>query len=215
MKFGGVSLWASAIYEGGTIDLYQGSGFDISAYLGAFGVDAAVASTVSVHGQAFYASGDDNAKDKDVKAFLSAPGTVTLTNNAPATPTVTGFTLSPKSGGVGSSYYWAEIMGLGVFDNNVSNGAPGDDITNIMAGNVGVTLKPIDKLKVTADVWYAALAEDDAKGNTELGTEFDVNVGYNIYDNLTAEAIFAYLLSGDATGNEDVMEGGVRFSLKF
>jgi hypothetical protein len=106
-------------------------------------------------------------------------------------------------------------MGLGVFDNYAVNGSPSDDITNIWAGNVGVTIKPMDKLRIDADVWYASLAEDNAAGDTELGVEFDGKVGYNIYDNLTAEAIFAYLISGDAVGDEDVIEGGVRLSLKF
>jgi hypothetical protein len=73
----------------------------------------------------------------------------------------------------------------------------------------------MDKLKITGDVWYASLAEDNATGDTELGVEFDGIVSYSIYDNLTADAVFAYLLSGDATGEEDVMEGGLRLSLKF
>jgi len=190
MKFGSVAVWATGIYEGGDIN-----GLDTQAFLGAVGVDAGI-----VHGQFFYASGDDDATDGDNNTFLSAPGTGTVLGQSP---------------NVGSSYYWAEIMGYGVFDNQASNGAPGDDITNIWAGNVGVTIKPIDKLKVDVDVWYASLAEDNAAGDAALGLEFDGKVGYNLYENLTAEAIFAYLVSDDATGDEDVMEGGVRLSLKF
>jgi hypothetical protein len=189
LKFGPVAVWATGIYNGGDIN-----GLDTQAFLGAAGVDQGI-----VHGQFFYASGDDNSRDGDNNAFLSAPG-----NGANGT-----------SAGIGSSYYWSEIMGLGVFDYGASKGSPADDITNIWAGNVGVTVKPMDKLKVIADVWYASLAEDDKNGNTELGLEFDGTIAYNIYDNLTAEAIFAYLISGDATGDEDVMEGGVRLSLKF
>jgi hypothetical protein len=189
MKFGTVGVWATGIFNGGDIN-----GQDTTAFLAAAGVDAGV-----VHGQAFYATGDDDPTDGDNDAFISAPG---LSGNF-------------KSPGVGSSYYWSEIMGLGVFDNAPSAGSPGDDITNIWAANVGVTIKPMDKLKIDADVWYAALAEDNAAGDTELGLEFDGKVGYKVYDNLTAEAIFAYLISGDATGDEDVMEGGVRLSLSF
>ncbi len=186
LKFGDIKVWATGIYNGGQVN-----DVDNVAYLGAFGVDQGL-----VHGQFFYASGDDNATDDENNAFVSAPG--------------------PGAGkSVGSSYYWSEIMGLGVFDNRTSNGSPADDISNIWAGNVGVTIKPMDKLKVDVDVWYAALAEENAKGDTELGVEFDGKVGYKVYDNLTAEAIFAYLLSGDVTGKEDVMEGGVRLSLSF
>ena len=189
LKFGTVSVWGTAIYNGGEIN-----DVDNKAYLGAVGADAGI-----VHGQFFYASGDDGADATENNAFVSAPGTSA------------GFT----SPGVGSSYYWAEILGLGIFDNSLSAGSKGDDITNMWAGNVGVTVKPMDKLKITGDVWYASLAEDNATGDTELGVEFDGIVSYSIYDNLTADAVFAYLLSGDATGEEDVMEGGLRLSLKF
>jgi hypothetical protein len=178
MKLNTISIWGTGIFNGGTIDDVDNAGF-----LAAAGVDAGI-----VHGQAFYATGDDNAADSDNDAFISAPG---------------------------SSYYWSEILGLGVFDNKSTTTSKADDITNVMAANGGVTIKPMDKLKIDADVWYAALAEDNAAGDTELGVEFDGKLTYTIMDNLTAEAIFAYLISGDATGDEDVLEGGVRFSLKF
>ena len=115
----------------------------------------------------------------------------------------------------GQSYYWSEIMGLGVFDNTAADGTPGDQVSNVMALNAGVTLKPMDKLKVDADVWYAMLAEDNAAGEDELGLEFDGKVTYALMDNLNAEFILAYLVAGDAVGDDDVFEGGVRVSLKF
>ena len=34
-------------------------------------------------------------------------------------------------------------------------------------------------------------------------------------DNLTADFIAAYLFAGDATGDDDVFEGGLQLSLKF
>ena len=186
LKFGTVSVWGTGIYNGGDVN-----GLDNKAFLGAAGVDAGL-----VHGQFFYASGDDNATDKDNDAFVSA-----------------GVGTAP--GRTGAAYYWSEIMGYGIMDNTAVKGSPMDDITNIWAGNVGVAVKPMDKLKITGDVWYAALAEDNATGDAELGWEFDGVLSYNIYDNLTADAVFAYLLSGDVVGKEDVMEGGLRLSLKF
>ncbi|MDK9706200.1 MAG: hypothetical protein OEL83_04035 [Desulforhopalus sp.] len=178
LKFGDVAVWATGIYNGGDV-----AGVDNVAFLGAVGADAGI-----VHGQFFYASGDDGSDASENNTFVQAPG---------------------------RSYYWSEIMGYGVFDNNSSNGAPADGISNVWAGNAGVTIKPMDKLKIDADVWYASLAEDNAAGDTELGWEFDGKLSYNLYDNLTAEAVFAYLVSGDATGEEDVMEGGLCLSLKF
>jgi hypothetical protein len=115
----------------------------------------------------------------------------------------------------GASYYWSEILGLGVFDNTAPDGSPANGITNIAAFNAGVTLKPMDKIKVDADVWYAMLDEDNANGDNELGLEFDGKLTYALMDNLSAEFILAYLVAGDAIGDDDVFEGGVRVSLKF
>jgi hypothetical protein len=185
MKMDAFSAWGTFIYNGGEID--NGAALptsDISAWLVAAGAEAGI-----VHGQAFYATGDDDATDNDVDAFVNLPGT--------------------------TSYYWSEIMGLGVFDNSASQGAPGDQISNIAAFNVGVTVKPMDKLKFDFDVWYAFLAEDNAAGEDQLGLEFDTKLTYALMDNLNAEFVFAYLVADDATGDEDVMEGGVRVSLSF
>lgn len=178
MKLDMGSVWGTLIYNGGE----YGDG-DINGFLVAAGANIGL-----VHGQAFYATGDDDAADVDTDAFLSAPG---------------------------QSYYWSEIMGYGVFDNEVSTSAPGDKISNVTALNAGVTIMPMDKLKVTGDVWYAMLAEENDDGEDELGLEFDGKVTYAIMDNLSADFVLAYLVAGDATGDEDVIEGGVRVSLKF
>lgn len=178
MKLDAVSAWATAIYNGG-----ESGEADIEGFLVAAGADAGL-----VHGQAFYATGDEDPTEVDYDAFVSAPG---------------------------SSYYWSEIMGLGVFDNAGSNGAFADNITNIWAANVGVTLMPMDKLTAKFDVWYAQLAEENVNGDDELGIEFDGMLTYKLEDNLNLDFIFAYLVAGDATGDEDIMEGGVRVSLSF
>lgn len=187
MKFDTVSAWATAIYNGG-----EAGDADIEAFLVAAGADAGL-----VHGQAFYASGDEDPDQDDYDAFVSAPG---------------------------SSYYWSEIMGLGVFDNGTPVGVPvspgtvegaGGDVTNIWAVNLGVTLQPMDKLTAKFDVWYAQLAEENVNGDDELGLEFDGMLTYKLEDNLNLDFIFAYLVADDAMGDEDIMEGGVRVSLSF
>lgn len=186
MKFDTVSAWATFIYNGGDNDNGPGvDSSDIEAFLVGAGADAGI-----VHGQAFYASGDDDANDDEIDSFISPDG---------------------------SSYYWSEIMGLGVFDNTAPAAIPGGggDITDIWAANLGVTLKPMDKLKFDFDVWYASLAEENINGDDTLGLEFDAKLTYALMDNLNAEFIFAYLVADDAIGDDDVMEGGVRVSLKF
>ena len=116
----------------------------------------------------------------------------------------------------GQSYYWAEIMGMGVFDDKASAGSPGDAISNIIAFNVGVDF-PMDKLTLSLDLWYAELAEDNAAGDTELGTEIDVAASYQLLEDLSLKVVAAYLSAGDATGggDEDPVEVGAKLSLKF
>jgi len=141
-----------------------------------------------VHGEFTYASGDDTPEDSDFDAFLNLPG---------------------------ASYYWSEIMGYGMFDNQVSNGSPADQISNIWFANVGAGFKPMDKLKLKADLWYAELVEEDAAGETELGFEVDLRATYMLVDGLNLDLVGAYLFAGDATGTEDPWEVGAQLSLSF
>ena len=178
------SVWFTGIYQSGTLEeLASGDDVNVAAFLAAVGgvynMDA-----FSVHAQAFYASGDD-----DANTFMI-----------------------PK----GQSYYWAEIMGYGLIDEAVSDSAPGDQISNIMAFNVGVTV-PLGKLTLMADLWNASLADDNASGDKDLGTEIDLAASYPLKENVKLQAVAAYLLAGDATGggDENPTEVGVRLSLSF
>lgn len=156
---------------------------------------AAIGGSVNVvHGRFFYATGDDNPSDGDNDEFAGVPG---------------------------RSYYWSEIMGYGIFDNTVSAGSPADRISNIFAVNVGVKAKPMDKWTLSADLWYAQLAEENTLGNDELGTEIDLKATYKVMDNLNLDLVAAYLFAGDATAEtgmineEDPVEVGARLSLNF
>jgi hypothetical protein len=182
------SAWFTGIYEAGSVDLTSGDDLDVAATLaavgGSFNMDA-----LSIHAQAFYATGDDDPDDGDANDFYV-----------------------PK----GASYYWAEIMGYGSIDNAVSAGSSGDQITNITALNVGVDV-PLDKLTLTVDIWNANLIEDNAAGDTELGTEIDVAAAYQLLDDLKLKVVAAYLAAGDATGggDENPTEVGAILSLSF
>jgi len=171
------SLWFTGIYETGEIDWEDGSSADIDAFLVAFGGNTSIGGT-GVHGQAFYATGQDLTSSTDDLETFWVPS---------------------DSMWRGQSYYWAEIMGYGTFDDDYSMGAPGDKISNIMAGNVGVSFKATDNLKVTADLWYAKLAEEDILGNDELGFELDLKATLKLMDNLNLDVVGAYLFAGDAT----------------
>lgn len=184
-----LKLWFTGIYNGGNVD----SKNDASGYLALVGADASMGQ-FGIHGQAFYASGDDDLKDTDNEAY-KGPG--------------------------GQYYAWAEIMGAGMFEmnDNASAGSPSWDISNITAVNVGASFKPMDKLTLGADIWYAQLVEDvlasNGKMESELGTEVDLSAKYMIFDNLALDVVAAYLFAGDATGEDDPMEIGTRLELKF
>ena len=123
---------------------------------------SAIVGPAEIHGEFFYASGDDDPDDDDAEAFFV-----------------------PR----GQSYYWAEIMGLGVFDNQPSAGSPGDQISNVMAANLGVSFSPMEKLSLEFDVWYAVHPEDDINGEDDLGTEVNAKATYKLVENLNLEVV--------------------------
>ena len=184
------SAWFTGIYEGGDAELLNGTSVDVKAYLLALGGTVNLGA-FDIHGRAFYATGDDKT-DKDAEAFFV-----------------------PR----GQSYYWSEIMGLGIFDNQASSNSCADKISNIMAANIGVGFKATDALKFTFDVWHAKLAEDDAKGNDTLGTEIDLRMTYALMKNLNLDLVAAYLFAGDATfggtNDKDAYEVGAMMSFSF
>jgi len=190
LTFNPVSLWFTGIYQIGTLEGAEAD-VDLGGYLLALGATVDLGK-LDVHGQVVYASGDDDAADTDLDALLKVPG---------------------------ASYYWAEIMGYGIFDEQVSAGAPADQVSNVLFANVGTTIKPTDKLSLSFDVWYAELAEENEAGDTELGTEVDVKVTYELLQGLKLDVVGAYLFAGDATysgpDEEDPYEIGSQLSLSF
>jgi hypothetical protein len=170
------------------------STLDYAAYLAAIGGDFDMGN-MGIRGEIFYATGDDDVTDNDVEIFVGLQG---------------------------QSYYWAEIMGKGTIDNQVSNNSPGDAITNMMAANLGATIALSDTMTLDADVWYAQLAEDNAAGDDKLGTEVDLNLGIALLEGLDLDVIAAYLFADDVTvggASEDFEENpyeiGTKLSLKF
>jgi hypothetical protein len=183
---GSFNLWATAIYQGGEYadgDAGTTGDLDISAYLAAFGGNVPLG-PASLHGQFFYASGDDDPGDTDLEAFFGVDG-----------------------GAAGWSYYWAEIMGNGRFDNALSAGSTANP-SNIWAANIGATIKPMEKLSLRGDVWYASLVEDNLLGDKDLGIEVDLVATYQLIEGLSIDLVGAYLFAGDATTAEGFTVGG-------
>ena len=190
-----IDAWLIGIYETGTIkSIFDGvPDFDFNSYLAAIGGEYKGLGDFGIHGQAFYASGDD-FEDEDMSFFWVPQG---------------------------QSYYWAEIMGFGVFDEYASKNSCADTLTNIIAYNLGLSYQATESLKLTGDVWYAKLAETSAAlPEDELGTEVDLRADWMVNDKLMLTAVGAYLFAGDATTYDavdptDAWEIGLQLSFSF
>ena len=201
-SLGAFNLWFSGAYQGGNLDFDAGQDYDVKAYLVALGANVPLG-PASLHSQIFYASGDDDVDDSDAEAFFGVGG-----------------------GGAGWAYYWSEIMGNGIFDEQISTGST-VDISNLWAFNIGATIKPMEKLSLTGDIWYAAHVEDDQvlidnadEKETNLGIEVDLKATYQLTEGLNLDLVGAYLFADDATStdgknDEDPYELGARLSISF
>ena len=111
-------------------------------------------------------------------------------------------------------------MGNGVFDEQISAGST-VDVSNLWAANIGASIKPVEKLKLTGDIWYAAHPKNDfTTDEKKLGTEVDLRADYQLVEGLNLTVVGAYLFADDATsldGNndEDPYEVGAQLSLSF
>jgi len=214
-NFDMASFWLTGIYQGGDMSFYtKDQNQDFSAWLAAAGASVNIGEKADIHGQFFYATGDDgkdDGKDNDWENFWV-----------------------PK----GQSYYWAELMGYGIIDYNYSNNSPGDQISNIMAANIGIGFKPVSNVSITLNVWYAALAEDilvykgekypqenvktpdNASKENYLGTEVDLIFSVELVQGMNLDLIGAYLFAGEATtldskDDSNPYELGAQLSLEF
>ena len=193
-KYEGWSFWASAIWNSGDGDrASDGTSMDFQGYLFGLGAKGAIG-PLGLHGQFVYSSGDDNPNDENIDSFFN-----------------------PR----GASYYWAEIMGMGLFDAQTTANSPGDQISNIWFIGGGVDYKLMENLKLGLDIWYAELAEKEQVGaeGSELGTEIDLKATWNIMPKLNLDVVAAYLFTEDGTykgpNDSDAYELGTRLSLSF
>jgi hypothetical protein len=206
-------LGATGIMQFGSIDVpqavYGTDSLDLKGYL--FDVFGGVnLGPANIHGKFIYASGNDHndVNSSNIDAFVT-PG---------------------QKDNWGASYYWAEIMGDGVIDNQTPLGAPGDKISNVYIANLGASYKLLPQLKFAADLWWAQHAEDvpiatsygPQQYSKDLGTEIDLVATYTIVDNLKVDLVGAYLWAGDCitravdpTGDSNPIELAAMLSLAF
>lgn len=204
-QFGNVTVPAAA-YGGHDQLNFNGNLFDLFG-----GVNLGPA---NVHVKGIYSSGNKHDEDPAKSGNLA------------------GFVNPGKRDTWGASYYWAEIMGEGIIDNQAPLGAPDDKISNVYIANLGGSYKLLADLKFAADLWWANRAQDVAiatdltrqsqRYSSTLGTELDLVATYTIVDNLKLDLIGAYLWAGDCItmavdpkGSTNPIELAAQFSLAF
>jgi hypothetical protein len=159
---------------------------------------------MTIGGLFIYASGDDNTADSDKSAFMGANG-------------------------LGKDFNPYQIM-TGDYMNllNGDNPLAGDGIVS-GAANAGVwsigayaKYKLSPDLAISGEVGYFAALEEMPLQDSDYGLEFGVGMSYKLYDNLTYNAHFSYLLTGDffkygvaAAPTEDIYLMAHALSMKF
>jgi hypothetical protein len=171
LKVGPANIKPFAAYQFGE----QNSANDISAYvLGA--VAKVKAGPGAVNASAIYLSGDENGTGKN-KDFKTLGAHTTYFNPANM------WLLVRNASAVNSS---TSILG-----NDMTNGGRG--MLGLFAGYEGAA----DKLFYNANIGYAQTAEKRAAEKSGIGTEINAQVGYKLYDNLSASAAVAYAFLGE------------------
>lgn len=169
-------------FANGEIGYYTGDNSSTVEYdsWGAMVQVGAKFDALTVSGMAFYAQGDDNGADSDNEAFLSATGSGTGTEFEPLY-VLTGRTAGLLNRDQASSAYAADITNSGV-----------------QAIVLAADYKVSDRLALHGAVGYAEADEVRTAGqDDEYGFEYNVGAAYKLLDNLTYEAHFGYLDTGD------------------
>ncbi|TSK06823.1 MAG: porin [Geobacter sp.] len=171
MKFGDAVVKPFAAYQFGE----KNSTTDISAYM--FGATAKVkAGPGSVNLAGYYLSGDNN-NTGDVKSFQTISAGTTYFNASNM------WLLQRPGQAINTS---TSLLGN-------DNTAGGLGSTGIFAGYEGT----MDKVFYNANAGYMMTAKKNAAGDKSIGTEINAQVGYKVYDNLTASVAGAYVFLGN------------------
>jgi len=175
-KLGPAAVDVFAAYQMGEFDADQ----DLKGYM--FGTTGKVKiANGAVNFAGFYLSGDTSTATGDVGSFQTSGRTYTYFNPANM------WLLIRNGQAVNSS--------SSVLANDMTIGGRG--MWGAFAGYEG----KVDKLFYNVNAGYAETAHAvDAQEEKSLGTEVNMQIGYNIFDNLQVSVAGAYLILGDALG---------------
>lgn len=166
-KFGSQS--ATKDYDGMAAMLTLGGKFD----------------ALTVSGMYFYASGDNNAADNDVENVLGSGGTGTAFSPL--------YILTGQTAGLLNNDFWIK-------QDSTSNGSytAAMSAAGVQAYLISADYAVSDRLTLHGAVGYAKADEKPTTTlDDEYGWEYNLGAAYKLLDNLTYEAHFGYLDTGD------------------
>lgn len=217
-KFGPVTLNAAALYQFGNLENLGATGIDVNnnndTHLSAFAFLAGAkvkAGPGTAKTSFLYTSGEKNAMRGESNAFQSA-------NNM------------TSSGHSENTFYQADMMLLlrnkyELTDSRAMAYTMNNKDQGIVGGFIGYDAEITSKLYANANLGFMATAKDNANkpyvlasnnkpvvdsgspdgfkrnNSNYLGTEVNAEVGYKLYDNMTASLQGAYVFLGDYYNN--------------
>ncbi|MEW6594517.1 MAG: porin [Thermodesulfobacteriota bacterium] len=143
---------------------------------------------LTVSAMYFFAEGDDEGSANDNEGFFNA----TASGIAPVTATGTGHEFTPLYVLTGRTTGLLNPDQTGVL-----NGGIGQTDDGVKAFVLAADYKVSDRLGLHAAIGYAEADEETATYDDEYGWEYNIGAAYKLLDNLTYEAHFGYLDTGD------------------
>lgn len=179
LKVGPASIKPFAAYQFGD----RTANVDVKAFL--LGAVAKIkAGPGAVNVSAIYLSGDDNANSE--KSFTNVGGAFTYFNAANM------WLLVRNGQGINTSD--------SVLNNDLTVGGRG--LMAAFAGYEGT----MGKMFYNANIGYAQVADERGTEDGVIGTEINAQVGYKLFDNLSASAAVAYAFLGDGMSSNTASE---------
>lgn len=192
-KFGTITTDAFIAYQTG--DALDGTATvkkDLSAFAAQAAIKADLGAAGTLRGNVLYTSGDEGKDATSSDAWQSINS------------------VSSTGGAVSSASYYDSKMKLLMrnivnmdtdkaliqFTNNNNRG--------LILFTAGYDYKFNDKLAASANIGYGAASEKRTANSESIGTEFNVQVDYKLFSNLTASLEGAYVVLGDGM-NKDVL----------
>ncbi len=142
----------------------------------------------AMHSQIFYGSGDTDLTDNEISGFQGT--------------------------GV-SGHRNSEIVGTGLIDYPSVQAVNNETGGNFFTVGIGTTITGVSGVTLAADFWYHQLAEKNAAGEREIGTEVNLKAIYPLTDFVNLTFSGAYLRAGSAYGQEDPVELTVQLEAIF